>query len=146
MLTEPSPARHPRRFRRALVCTFLGALLCALLVALLFTLGSMLDGTRFEEALAYGLIAGVIAAFCGALIGFLIGMADLSLLGGALTGLLVTFAAVAFYVLAFAQAGRGGYFLGESLIIWIALGLPAILTGLLTALLKKRLFPAPPAP
>lgn len=128
---------------RLFTCTFLGALLCALLTATLFAVFSILDGTRASEALAYGIVAGVAAGFFGALIGMVIGIFNLGLLGGGLVGLLATAGAVAFYVLTFSRPNQYGYFLGQSAIIVLVLGLPAVLTGVLIALVKNRLFQQP---
>ena len=124
---------------RILVCTFFGALLCATLSAILFISGAVIDGSRLDEALLFGLIAGLLAAFFGAIIGFIVSILKLGLLGGSLAGLLATFAAVAFYVMNSGCPGEYTYFLSESLIIVAVLALPAILTGLLAALLQKRL-------
>lgn len=117
----------------------MGTMLCTFLTATLFAIASILDGTRASEALAYGVVVGVVAGFFGAFIGMVIGIFDLGLLGGGLVGLLATAGAVAFYVLTFSRPNQYGYFLGESAIIVLALGLPAILTGVLTALVKNRL-------
>lgn len=124
---------------RILFCTFFGAFLCAILTAILFTIGAMVDGTPLGEAFAFGLVAGILAAFFGALIGLVVAVARLGLLGGGLTGLLATAVAVAFYILAFGRPDQFGYFLRESVIIVVVLALPAIGTGILTALLQKRL-------
>ena len=47
-----------------------------------FFVAACIDGTRPEEALAYGLIIGVAAAFIGALIGFVVGVGKLGVIGG----------------------------------------------------------------
>jgi MFS family permease len=129
-----------QRIPRILVCTFLGALLCALLTATLFALMSMVDGTRASEALAYGVVAGVVAAFFGTVVGMVVGIFNLGLLGGALAGLLATAGAVVFYILTFSRPNQYSYFLGESIIIVIVLALPVIITGILVAVVKNRLF------
>ena len=127
-----------QRVPRILVSTFFGLLFCSLLSMLVFSVGSILDGTRAGEALAIGVVAGVAAGFFGALVGMIVGIADLGPRGGALVGLLAAAGAVAFYVLTFSRPNQYGYFLGESGIILIVLGLPAILTGVLTAVVKDR--------
>jgi hypothetical protein len=129
-----------RNVPRTAFCTIFGALQCAILAAVIFTVGAVLDGTAFSEALAFAVVAGVIAAFFGALIGFVIGIFDLSPLLGGLAGVLATLAAVGFYVLTFGRPNQYGYFLGESAIIVVVLALPAILTGVLTTLEKNLLF------
>lgn len=128
-----------RRTPRILICTLLGALLCPALTATLFAIVSILDGTRSSEALAYGVVAGVVAGFFGVFIGMTVGIFDLGILGGGLVGLLATVGAVAFYVLTFSRPNQYGYFLGQSAIIVLVLGLPAILTGVITALVKNQI-------
>jgi hypothetical protein len=129
-----------KKTSRIIFCAFFGMVLSSLLAATIFSIGSILDGTRPSEALAYGVAVGVMAGFFGVFIGMVIGIFNLGLLGGALTGLLASAGAVAFYVLTFSRPNQYGYFLGQSVIIVLVLGLPAILTGLLTALVKNRFF------
>lgn len=124
---------------RILISTFLGALLCAGLSALLFAMAAILDGTRPSEALAFAVVVGVVAAFFGALIGMAVGVANLGLIGGGIAELLATAGAVAFYVLTFGRPNQYGYFLSESAVIVVALALPTILTGVLTAWLKNAI-------
>lgn len=57
--------------------TLLGAGICAGLSFAAFFVAAFVDGTRPEEALAYGLIVRVVAAFIGALIGFVVGVGKL---------------------------------------------------------------------
>jgi len=59
-------------------------------------------------------------------------------LGGALAGMAGTLAAVVFYVFVFGDPGRLGYFLRESGVVVLVLGLPAVLTGCLTALMVRK--------
>lgn len=116
-----------------------GALFAFLVTALSFILTALLDGARSGEAIGFGLAAGVAGAWLGGLIGLVVGALGLGLLGGALAGMAATVAAVAFYVLAFGEPGRFAYFLRESAVIWLVLGLPAVLTGVVMAILNRRL-------
>jgi hypothetical protein len=127
------------RVPRIFITTFLGALFCSLLTATLFSVGSIIDGTRPNEALGYGVVVGVVAGFFGTFIGMAVGIGNLGLLGGALVGLVTTLGAVVFYVLTFSGPNQYGYFLGQSTIIVLVLGLPTILTGILIALVNKSL-------
>ena len=122
-----------------LLCAGIGALICGALSAAVFVIGAVTDGTRFSEAVAFGLVAGSVAAFCGALIGLGVALADLDPLTGGLAGLLATLGAVAFYVMGFGRASQIGYYVSESAIIVAVLAVPAVLAGVFTALIKNRL-------
>ncbi|MFO7661010.1 MAG: hypothetical protein R6X18_00310 [Chloroflexota bacterium] len=126
-----------QRIPRILVSTFLGGLFCSLLTATLFSVGSIIDGTRPEEALAYGVVVGVVAGFFGVFIGMAVGIGNLGPLGGALVGLVTTVGAVAFYVITFSRPNQYGYFLDQSTIIVLVLGLPTLITGIVTGWLNK---------
>ena len=54
-------------------------------------------------------------------------------------GLVATLVAVAFYVLVFGSPDHLGHFLRESGIVLLALGPPAVLTGMLIAAIQRRL-------
>ena len=82
---------------------------------------------------------GVAGGMMGGLIGLAVGILDLGLLGGALAGLAATLAAVVFYVFVLGDPGRLGYFLRESGVIFLVLGLPAVLTGVVTAAIQKQI-------
>jgi hypothetical protein len=125
--------------RRLLFCALLGALLGGVLTATSFTLMAVLDGARPTEAAGFGAAVGVAGGFFGMLAGFAVGIGNLGAVGGAVAGLLATAAAVAFYVLVFGEPTRLVYFLRESVVVWLVLGLPMVLSGSLTALLKNRL-------
>ncbi len=92
---------------------------------------------KFGEALPYGLIVALSGGFAGALIGLVIGVSKWGVLGGGLVGVLATLAVVALYVITFSRPGQQLYFLSQSGIFVIVLGLPMILTGILAALFKK---------
>ena len=126
------------RFRRGTLSALLGALIGTILSATAFSVMAMLDGTRPTEAMAFGVVAGIIGGFFGLAIGFAVGVGNLGLIGGAIAGLLAAFAAVGFYVLVFGRAGQYGYFLRESVVVVLFLGLPAVLTGALTAAVMNR--------
>ena len=128
-----------RKAGRVLLSGLLGAVVCGALSAAAFSLVSILDGARAGEAVAYGVIVGLIAALAGAVIGFAVGIGNLGVLGGGIAGFLVTLGVVAIYVLSSGRPGRYGYFLRESGLIVVALALPTILTGVITALLKNAL-------
>jgi hypothetical protein len=128
-----------QRIPRILISTLLGALFCSLLTATLFSVGSIIDGTRPSEALGYGVVVGVVAGFFGTFIGMAVGIGNLGILGGALVGLVTTLGAVVFYVLTFSQPNQYGYFLGQSTIIVLVLGLPTILTGILIAWVNRSI-------
>lgn len=133
---------HAQPMRRIIVCALIGALLGGVLTATSFTLMAVLDGARVSEAAGFGAAVGVAGGFFGMLAGFAVGIGNLGVVGGGVAGLLATVAAVVFYVLVFGEPSRLAYFLRESVVIWLVLGLPMILTGILTALVKNRLDPS----
>ena len=67
-----------------------------------------------------------------------LGALALGPLGGALAGVAATLAAVILYVFIFGNPDRLGYFLRESGVVVLVLGLPAMLTGSLTALIVRK--------
>jgi hypothetical protein len=128
-----------RKAGKVLLSGLLGAVVCGALSAAAFSLVSILDGARAGEAVAYGVIVGLIAALAGAVIGLAVGIGNLGVLGGGIAGFLVTLGVVAIYVLSNGRPGRYVYFLRESGLIVLALALPTILAGVITALLRKAL-------
>ncbi|HVQ38418.1 MAG TPA: hypothetical protein VMS31_12840 [Pyrinomonadaceae bacterium] len=123
---------------RILLSALVGTIICAGLSFLIFFLLTVFDNQRLGEAFAYGLIVGLIGGFVGLVIGSAVGLANLGVVGGGVAGLLLTLIIVLLYV--FSAAGSSGrylYFLTESKIILVVLGLPLILTGAGTALLKR---------
>jgi hypothetical protein len=125
---------------RILLSSFIGGLICAVLGFFVFFLMTALGGSKGSEAFGYGLIVGMVCAFIGAIIGLVIGIGNLGMIGGGVVGVLATLGVVAFYVFFFGRPGQTAYFLGESRIIFMALTLPTILTGVSTALLKNLLY------
>jgi hypothetical protein len=98
---------------------------------------ALTDGASGGDAFLYGAMVGVVGALAGGLIGFIVGVANLNALGGAAAGLLTTIALVALYVLTYSRLGQNSYFLGMSGIIIIVFFLPAVLAGIIIALLMK---------
>jgi MFS family permease len=127
-----------QRIRRTLSSLLLGGLICALLSGAALIVFALIDGTRTDEAVAYGLIVGVVGAFIGAWIGLAVGIGRLGVLGGAVAGLLSTVGVVAIYLFVNGRPGFYGYFLSESRVFLVVLALPLILTGALTAAIRNR--------
>ena len=117
----------------------LGAIIGFALTALSFVGLALLDGGQAGEAIGFGLAVGLAGGVMGGLIGLAVGALDLGLLGGALAGMAGTLAAVVFYVFVFGDPGRLGYFLRESGVVVLVLGLPAVLTGVVTAAIQKQI-------
>ncbi len=129
------------RIARILLSGLIGAIVCAVLSFLMFFLLTVLDNQKPIEAFAYGLIVGMIGAFIGVIIGLASGIGDLGVIGGGFVGFSVTLIVVAIYVYSTAENfSQYGYFLSESRIIVVVLSLPTILTGVITAMLKKLIY------
>ena len=71
-------------------------------------------------------------------LGLAVGALDLGPIGGGLDGVVATLAAVVSYVFVFGDPGRLGYFLRESGVVLLVLGLPAVLTGVMTTAIQKQ--------
>jgi hypothetical protein len=126
------------RFARILLSGLIGAIVCAVLSFSIFFLLTMFDNQQLIETFAYGLIVGIVGAIIGVIIGSAVGVGDLGVTGGGVTGFLGTLIIVAIYVYSAAgSSGRYVYFLSESRILFVVLSLPMILTGVITALLKR---------
>ena len=126
---------------RILLSGLIGAIVCAGLSFLMFFLLTVFDNQKLIEAFGYGLIIGMIGAFIGAIIGLAVGIGDLGAIGGGVVGFLGTLIMVAIYVYSTAEnSSQYGYFFSESRIIFVVLSLPTILTGVITALLKKLIY------
>lgn len=121
------------------VSSLIGAFICAFFGFVAFFLLTIFDGTRPAEAFLYSLLVGFIGAFVGVFIGLAIGVGGFGAVGGGIAGALATLLIVALYVFSVGSYGRYGYFLRESTIIFVVLSLPTIVTGILTALIVKRL-------
>ncbi|CAN5551745.1 hypothetical protein BH18ACI1_BH18ACI1_18990 [soil metagenome] len=126
---------------KILLSGLIGAIVCAILSFLMFFLLTVFDNQKLIEAFAYGLIVGMIGAFIGVIIGLAVGIGDLGAIGGGVVGFLGTLIVLSIYVYSTAESfGQYGYVLSESRIIFVVLSLPTILTGVITALLKKRIY------
>ncbi len=126
---------------RILLSGLIGAVVCAILSFLMFFLLTISDNQKVFDAFAYSLIVGMIAAFIGAIIGLAVGIGDLGVIGGGVVGFLGTLIVVTIYVYSTAEnSSQYRYFLSESRIIFVVLSLPTILTGVITALLKKIIY------
>ncbi len=129
------------KIARILLSGLIGAIVCGILSFLMFFLLTVFDNQKLIEAFAYGFVVGMIGAFIGAIIGLAVGIGDLGAIGGGVVGFLGTLIVVAIYVYSTAEnSSQYGYFLSESRIIFVVLSLPTILTGIITALLKKRIY------
>lgn len=116
----------------------IGTIVCAGLSFLMFFLLTVFDNQSLVEAFAFGLIVAVIGAVVGMVIGSAVGIGDLGVLSGGAVGFLLTLIVAAIYVVfAAGGSGRYGHFVSESRIIFIVMSLPTILTGVITALLKR---------
>ncbi len=125
--------------RRTLRAALTGAVIGAFVCAAAFFFSALVDGTGLAEAFGYSLVVAVIGAFLGSIVGAAVGLGNLKTFGGALAGLLMALAVVAFYVVGFGRSGEYGYFLSESRVIIDGLTAPLILTGMGTAVLKNKL-------
>jgi len=129
------------RIARILLSGLIGAVVCAILSFLIFFVLTIYDGQKLIEILGYGFVVGMIGAFIGVIIGLAVGIGNFGAQGGGLVGFLGTLIVVATYVYSTAEnSGQYGYFLSESRIIFVVLSLPTILTGIITALLNKRIY------
>lgn len=123
---------------RILLSALIGTIVCAGLSFLMFFLLTVFDNQSLVEAFAFGLIVGIIGAFAGLVIGSAVGIGDFGVLGGGVAGFLVTLIVAVIYVFfAASGSGRYGHFVSESRIIFFVLSVPTILTGVITALLKR---------
>jgi uncharacterized membrane protein (DUF485 family) len=126
---------------RILLSGLIAAIVCAGLSFSMFFLLTVFDNQKLIEAFAYGLIVSVIGAVIGVIIGLAIGIGNLGLIGGGIAGVLGTLIVVAIYVFSAAESfDRFGYWLNQSRVIVVVLLLPTILTGVVTASLKKLIF------
>ncbi len=129
------------RIVRIILSGLIGTVVCAVLSFLMFFLVAVFDNQPLVEAFAYGLIVGMIGAFLGVFIGLSVGIGDLGVIGGGVAGFFTTLIVVMFYIYSTGESfGVYGYFLSESRIIVVVLSLPTILTGIITALLKKFIY------
>ncbi len=126
---------------RILLSGLIGSIVCAILSFLTFFVLTYLDNQKLIEIFGYGFVVGMIGAFIGAIIGLAVGIGDFGVIGGGVAGVLGTLLGVAIYVYSTAEnPGQYGYFLRASGIFSIHFYLPTILTGVITALLKKQIY------
>jgi hypothetical protein len=126
---------------RILLSGFIGAVVCAVLSFLTSFLVMIFGNVKLIEAFGYGFVVGMLAALIGAMIGLAIGIGNLGVIGGGIVGALGTIVGVA--ILAFTATkdpSQYGYFLKASGIFSIHFYLPTILTGIITALLKNKIY------
>ncbi len=129
------------RIARIFLSGSIGSIICAILSFLMFFLLTVYDDQKLIEIFGYGLVVGMIGAFVGAIIGLAVGIGDLGVIGGGIAGFLGTLLGVAIYVYSTAEnSSQYGYFLRASGIFSIHFYLPTILTGVITALLKKKTY------
>jgi len=129
------------RIARIFLSGLIGSIVCASLSFLMFFLLTVFDNQKLIEIFAYGLVVGMIGAFIGVIIGLAVGIGDLGVIGGGVAGFFGTLIGVAIYVYSTAEnSGQYGYFLRASGIFSIHFYLPTILTGVITALLKKKFY------
>ncbi len=122
-----------KRIIRLVISSGSGAAACGLLSSAAFVIFSVIDGSRLDEALGFGLVVGVLSGLLGALIGLAAALLGRGVLPGGLIGFLATLAVAACYVLIFGRSGRYLYFLRASGPIFYLLALPAVLAGMLSA-------------
>ncbi|HVG32508.1 MAG TPA: hypothetical protein VM911_05485 [Pyrinomonadaceae bacterium] len=126
---------------KILLSVLIGAIVCAVLSFLMFFLLTVFDNQSLTEAFAYGLIVAVLGGLIGVIIGFAVGIGDLGMMWSGVVGFSMTLIVVAIYVYSTARSfGQYGYFFSESRIIFVVLSLPTILTGIITAFLKKLIY------
>ncbi len=125
--------------RRLLTGFLVGGLAGAALTAGVFLVMATFDGTRSDEAIAYGLIAAVIGGFLGGLVGALVGLGNMRWIGGALVGLVMSILVVVFYMTNFAGEGTFMQLLNRSRIIVLFTVAPLLLTGIIASWAIRRL-------
>ena len=125
--------------RRFLIGFLVGGLSSAILSAGTFLILSMLDGTQFDEALAYSVLVAVIVGGLGAVVGAIVGLGNMRWIGGALVGLVMSILVVVFYMTTFAGEGTFMELLNRSRVIILFAAGPLVLTGIITAVLGRRL-------
>ncbi len=126
---------------RIFLSGLIGSFFCAILSFLTSFLVMVFGNVKLIEAFGYGFVVGMLAAFIGAMIGLAIGIGNLGVIGGGIVGALGTIIGVV--ILAFTatkDSSQYGYFLRASGIFSINFYLPTILTGVITALLKNKIY------
>jgi hypothetical protein len=130
------------QFGKILVSGAIGAGLGAVFSFLGFVLLALLDSTSVSEAIAFGILVGFVGAFVGFMIGIAVRIGNVGLLGGGVIGAVATLLLMLLYALVIGRPGEFGYFLSESRIILLVMGLPSVASGVITAFLNRVLSPA----
>lgn len=126
---------------RIFISGLIGSVVCAVLSFLTSFLVMIFGNVKLIEAFGYGFVVAMLTAFIGGIIGLAIGVGNLGVIGGGIVGALGTVLGVA--ILAFTATNdpsQYGYFLRASGIFSINFYLPTILTGVITALLKNKIY------
>jgi len=124
--------------RRLLTGFLVGGLAGAVIIAGVFLVMATLDGTRSDEAIAYGLLAAVIGGSLGGLVGAIVGLGNMRRIGGALVGLVMSALVVVFYMTNFVGEGTLVQLLNRSRIIMVFTVAPLILTGMISSWAVRR--------
>lgn len=124
--------------RRLLKGFLAGGLAGAILIAGVFLVLATLDGTRPDEAIAYGLLAAVIGGFLGGLVGAIVGLGNMRWIGGALVGLVMAVLVVVAYMTSFVGEGTLIQLLNRSRPIIVFTVAPLLLTGIITSWVIRR--------
>ncbi len=124
--------------RRLLTGFVAGGLAGAATIAGLFLVLATFDGTRPDEAIAYGLLAAVVGGSLGGLVGAIVGLGNMRRIGGALVGLVMSALVVVFYMTNFVGEGTLVQLLNRSRIIMVFTVVPLLLTGIVASWAVRR--------
>jgi len=124
--------------RRLLTGFLAGGLAGAAIIAGVFLVLATLDGTRPDEAIAYGLLAAVIGGLLGGLVGAIVGLGNMRRIGGALVGLVMSLLVIVFYMTNFAGEGTLMQLLNRSRVIMVFTIAPLLLTGVVASWAVRR--------
>ncbi len=124
--------------RRLLTGFLAGGLAGAAIIAGMFLVLATFDGTRPDEAIAYGLLAAVIGGALGGLVGAIVGLGNMRWIGGALVGLVMSLLVIVFYMTNFVGEGTIMQLLNRSRIIMVFTIAPLLLTGVVASWAVRR--------
>jgi hypothetical protein len=124
--------------RRPVMSAFIGAFVGAAASFLFFVLLTQLDNATAGESIVYGVGVGIIGAMIGFMIGLIVGSTNVGILGGGLIGLGGIVLALAGFLMLFGGDDPVRALKSNWRVIALVLGPPSLITGLLTAWLKKR--------
>ena len=124
--------------RRLLTGFLAGGLAGAATIAGVFLVLATFDGTRPDEAIAYGLLAAVIGGSLGGLVGAIVGLGNMRRIGGALVGLVMSILVVVSYMTSFVGEGTFMQLLNRSRIIMVFTVAPLILSGIVASWAVRR--------